>query len=500
MAEWDMNVGGYLYAGVGFVGSQDDFPVLTNSENDFSPSITLDNGLKLSAQIELDPEAEPPGVGGYQMEYGAPDPEFISMNDPQEDDHIAWTEDTSRLLRSAGRGGIVVLSPVEGTSPGVIVFAGATAHYLRNQASSVTGGSLDGSLVLPLTAEQAADIAGRIGGLEEGAGIRFTIGAGDDLTGPEPEYWGVDLDCNAPSASPDEPWNVGDGEFGLTLATEAYIGLDLSGAGAGLEVYRTPDLRGLRASDAWSDEIRSPDGPAVPAAPSGSGGRTLSPELLGMAIPLVIVAIALAVIFLGRGDDDPAETTQLTTDTSAPADPPADDDVGADESEPAGAATNPPEEDEPASDEVPADVEITLGIPGWTPMDFQSGLQVLTAQFNIDGGLAAALAIDQAAAPDCLGWQTTAGELLVTGETGCPNTRGGEQILAEGFDCAGRWIYVQESESDIGSGIEGFDIVTVRPVFLNDPAIVGALTALLAGDDSFISCTPDAAVVVDPSS
>ncbi|NKC00032.1 MAG: porin [Pseudomonadales bacterium] len=113
-AEWDVKFGGYYNAIAAYASSDpadvsgtdfDGVDVNTDGEVFFLPSITLDNGIKISANIQL--EAESGGSGdrideafihvngsfgtvevgstnsaGYKMHYGAPDLALLSGDDP----------------------------------------------------------------------------------------------------------------------------------------------------------------------------------------------------------------------------------------------------------------------------------------------------------------------------------------------------------------------------------------------------------------------------------
>ena len=126
-ANWDVRVGGYYNAMVAYAetdlpsGSDEDFDgvdVSTNAEIFFLPSITLDNGIKIGANIQLETDNSPDPVdrndhldesyvfirgsfgevlvgnqesAAYKMHYAAPNAAIISFNSPSTPDYIAWT-------------------------------------------------------------------------------------------------------------------------------------------------------------------------------------------------------------------------------------------------------------------------------------------------------------------------------------------------------------------------------------------------------------------------
>lgn len=109
-AEWDVRVGGYYNAMVAYATSDtpagtdfDGVDVLTDAEIFFLPSITLDNGIKIGANIQLEAGSETDAdqidesflfikgsfgevlIGsensaGYKMTYAAPDVTFLNVN------------------------------------------------------------------------------------------------------------------------------------------------------------------------------------------------------------------------------------------------------------------------------------------------------------------------------------------------------------------------------------------------------------------------------------
>ena len=114
-AEWDVKVGGYMeqfvaygstdcdFCGVGasFDGDYDGIDIKEDSEIHFSPSITLDNGLKFQARIELEGRTTGDQIDetylrimgsfgevrigeddqvSYNMAYAAPDVTFFNIN------------------------------------------------------------------------------------------------------------------------------------------------------------------------------------------------------------------------------------------------------------------------------------------------------------------------------------------------------------------------------------------------------------------------------------
>ena len=107
-AEWNVRVGGYMTQAVGygnsdanFSGDWDGVDVLSNSEIHFLPSITLDNGIKFGANVQLEANTSGDTIdesymfikgsfgeillgsensAGYKMSYAAPNAGIISIN------------------------------------------------------------------------------------------------------------------------------------------------------------------------------------------------------------------------------------------------------------------------------------------------------------------------------------------------------------------------------------------------------------------------------------
>lgn len=123
-AEWNVKVGGYHNQMVAFASSDQDnntgadfdgVDVKQNAEIFFLPSITLDNGLKFGANVQLESaggSGTPDTIdesylyvrgsfgeinlgsensAGYKMTYGAPNKAIIAFNSPSTDQYIPWT-------------------------------------------------------------------------------------------------------------------------------------------------------------------------------------------------------------------------------------------------------------------------------------------------------------------------------------------------------------------------------------------------------------------------
>lgn len=133
-AEWDVRVGGYYNAmfayastdGTAVTGQDyDGFDVSTNAEIHFLPSITLDNGIKIGANIQLEGETSGDQIdesfvfidgsfgrvligsensAGYLMHYAAPNAAIIALNSPSTGDYIAWTANGAGAVDSVFRG------------------------------------------------------------------------------------------------------------------------------------------------------------------------------------------------------------------------------------------------------------------------------------------------------------------------------------------------------------------------------------------------------------
>jgi predicted porin len=128
-ADWDVRVGGYYNAmvayattdGNGVTGQDfDGVDVSTNAEIHFLPSITLDNGIKIGANVQLEAETDGDQIdesyvqiqgsfgevligsensAGYKMTYAAPNAAIISLNSPSTGDYIAWSATADSVFR-----------------------------------------------------------------------------------------------------------------------------------------------------------------------------------------------------------------------------------------------------------------------------------------------------------------------------------------------------------------------------------------------------------------
>ena len=128
-AEWDVRVGGYYNAMVAYADTSgngvagqdfDGVDVSTNAEIFFLPSITLDNGIKIGANVQLEGEQSGDQIdesfvfidgsfgrvligsensAGYLMHYGAPNAAIISLNSPSTGDYIAWSGAVDSVFR-----------------------------------------------------------------------------------------------------------------------------------------------------------------------------------------------------------------------------------------------------------------------------------------------------------------------------------------------------------------------------------------------------------------
>jgi len=134
-AEWDVDVGGFMEAWVGYGSTDVDNPATvggipiaddrdgvdakSDGEIIFAPSITLDNGLKIGANVQLEVRCSSAGAGGtgdcideqyvyvqgsfgevligdensagYKMTYAAPDVSFLGVNSGSTTIFVAWS-------------------------------------------------------------------------------------------------------------------------------------------------------------------------------------------------------------------------------------------------------------------------------------------------------------------------------------------------------------------------------------------------------------------------
>ncbi len=120
-AEWNVKVGGYHNQFIGFASVDqannagadfDGVDVKQNAEIFFLPSITLDNGLKFGANVQLESNASPDRIdesflfvkgsfgeinlgsensAGYKMHYAAPNVAIFGYNSPSTNAFVPWS-------------------------------------------------------------------------------------------------------------------------------------------------------------------------------------------------------------------------------------------------------------------------------------------------------------------------------------------------------------------------------------------------------------------------
>ncbi len=130
-AEWDVKVGGYMEQHVAFASSSldnttgDDFDGIDSKQDaeiHFKPSITLDNGLKIGAVVELEALTNGDQIdeaymfikgsfgevllgsensAGYKMTYGAPDVSFVGVNSNSLASFVPYSGDQGGNARGA---------------------------------------------------------------------------------------------------------------------------------------------------------------------------------------------------------------------------------------------------------------------------------------------------------------------------------------------------------------------------------------------------------------
>lgn len=134
-AEWDVRVGGFYNAMVAYTNADGNFvtgsdfdgvDVQTNTEIYFLPSITLDNGIKFGAVLQLEGETRgdqfdesyifvdgsfgrvligSENSAGYLMTYAAPNAMIISMNSPSTVSYVPWFGAAAAGAPTPGVGG-----------------------------------------------------------------------------------------------------------------------------------------------------------------------------------------------------------------------------------------------------------------------------------------------------------------------------------------------------------------------------------------------------------
>lgn len=185
-AEWEMKVGGYMEQHVAYASSdvstvanldQDGVDVKQDAEIHFKPSITLDNGIKIGVDIQLEGNTSGDTIdesflfingsfgqvllgnensAGYKMTYGAPDVTFMNVN--------------------------------SGSLPNYIPFSGAVGGV--NTGDDIYRGTLGSTFLENARNNDAARItyfSPRFAGFQ--LGVSYARDAGDDSN--------AQVDCNA---------------------------------------------------------------------------------------------------------------------------------------------------------------------------------------------------------------------------------------------------------------------------------------------------------------
>ncbi|HSF96853.1 MAG TPA: porin [Thermohalobaculum sp.] len=210
-AEWTVKVGGYLEEQVVFTDTDDstggaDFngvDVISDGEIHFSPSITLDNGLKFGARIELEGATSGDQIdenylyvegsfgrlslgeddnAAYIMAYGAPDVSFYNINSGS---------DTDSLPFAAAFGTTSTYPSVEGDSAGIRYFTprlagfqlGASYARDANRHTSDSNKDTDADGALHDIWAVAANYANSFGDVSVAASAGYTRGSRNGTAG-----------------------------------------------------------------------------------------------------------------------------------------------------------------------------------------------------------------------------------------------------------------------------------------------------------------------------
>ncbi|MEM7188203.1 MAG: porin [Pseudomonadota bacterium] len=225
-AEWDVRVGGYYNAMVAYAttdlpaGDTRDFDgvdVSTNTEIFFLPKITLDNGIQIGANIQLEGETSGDTIdesyvqikgsfgelnigsensAGYKMTYAAPNAAIISLNSPSTGDYIAWTGGVDSVFR--GTLGTTYLE-VQGNNDAkrITYYTPRMAGFqlglsYAHDAAQDNFGPTDTSAALGDIFDVGANYVNTLGGIDIAVSARYGIGNNQAVaTNDTPTVWSV---------------------------------------------------------------------------------------------------------------------------------------------------------------------------------------------------------------------------------------------------------------------------------------------------------------------
>lgn len=245
-AEWEVKLGGYMeqhlaFASVnvdGFTGDDfDGIDVKQDAEIHFKPSITLDNGIKIGVDIQLEGNTNGDTIdesflfisgsfgqvllgnensAGYKMTYGAPDVSFVNVSSPSTTAFVPFsgtvsndnngngdTNDAGETLNVGddifrGTLGTTYLENGRNNDAARITyftprFAGFQlgASYARdedqdsNAQQNLNGNSLNNIFDI------GANYVNSFGGVDLAVSGRWGIASDDSIGGDDPEVWGA---------------------------------------------------------------------------------------------------------------------------------------------------------------------------------------------------------------------------------------------------------------------------------------------------------------------
>jgi hypothetical protein len=230
-AEWTVRVGGYMEQFVGYGSSDFDKDNIINDESGvdqrgdydgidskqdsevwFLPSITLDNGIKFGANIQLEGFQNSDQIdesfmfidgsfgrillgsensAGYLMTYAAPDVTFLNVNSGSTSSYIPWTGDASNIFR--GTLGSSFLENAGNNDAQRFTyftprFAGfqVGASYARD-GNQDSNGQLDGDVGLRDIIDFGANYVNSFGDFDVAVSGRW--GTADDHSGSDATVW-----------------------------------------------------------------------------------------------------------------------------------------------------------------------------------------------------------------------------------------------------------------------------------------------------------------------
>jgi len=218
-AEWEVDVGGYYEAHTGFAesdntnipGEFDGVDVKTDAEVHFSPSITLDNGIKIGARIELEGATSSDQIDenyvyvsgsfgqlmlgendpvSYDMSYAAPNVTFVGINSGDDVLYLPFADafgTTTTFVEVTGDH-----SSIRYTTPRLAGFQ-LGVSYARDAKLATNDDQQNTDTTLSDIWAAGANYVNSFGDFNIAASGVYNTGSLDGHNGNDPEVWAVGL-------------------------------------------------------------------------------------------------------------------------------------------------------------------------------------------------------------------------------------------------------------------------------------------------------------------